>query len=205
MELFKNLLSQMKQQDTTKHDDTEKLVEYGDDCDHSRKEEIFGSVFCVECGIEFENEINYQWYSESTDSSSDDERSSITDHHIMRDTRKSTIPPPSPPPPSPTSTDDTKSVGTIIVRSRKELTQLAKERKVGYYSRKSTKELCEALGAKISKPLKIMFVNSETGHQRGFESINQASKELGVNPGLIHYYMGKEMKIGDETYLVSKL
>ena len=52
MELFKNLLSQIKQQDATKHDDTEKLVEYGEDCDHSRKDEIYGSVFCVDCGIE---------------------------------------------------------------------------------------------------------------------------------------------------------
>ena len=91
------------------------------------------------------------------------------------------------------------------MRSEKELTQLAKERKEKYYSRMSKSQLCEVLGAKISKPLNIMFVNSETGHQRGFKSINQASKELGINPGLIHYYMGKEMRIGDETYLVSRL
>ena len=69
----------------------------------------------------------------------------------------------------------------------------------------SESQLCEVLGVKFSKPLRIMFVNSETGHQCGFKSINQASKELGVNPGLIHYYIGKEMRIGDETYLVSKL
>ena len=109
MDLFKRMLSQIKQQDTTKSSDTERLIEYGDDCDHSRKEEIYGSVFCVDCGIEFENEINYQWYIESTDSSSDDERSGEPsgkpsedlEHHIMRETKKSTSPPP---PPSPTST-----------------------------------------------------------------------------------------------------
>ena len=60
----------------------------------------------------------------------------------------------------------------------------------------SKKDLCEMLGVEITKPLR---------EQRGFHTIYQASRELGVNPGLIHYHMGKEMRIGDVLYTVSKL
>ena len=69
----------------------------------------------------------------------------------------------------------------------------------------SKKELCEVLNTEIVKPHKYIFENKETGESRGFHSIYQASKEMRVNPGLIHHYIGKEMIISGVRFIVSKL
>ena len=73
------------------------------------------------------------------------------------------------------------------------------------YSRMSKKQLCDVLEVKPSKAIKFIFTNKETGDELKFHSMNQASKELKVNPGLISlsYYIGKKMTI--TTYSVVKL
>ena len=69
----------------------------------------------------------------------------------------------------------------------------------------SKEELCEVLNAKIVKPHKIIFKNKDSEEEHGFHSINQAAKELKVNPSLIHhYYPGRKMTTGDITYQVSR-
>ena len=116
---------------------------------------------------------------------------------ILRSLQSNTPPPPSPP----SLVSSTTTNPTCL----KDLIKIARERGMKYQSRMSKSQLCEVLGVSLVRPNKYIFENKETGEQRGFTSLYHASKELGVNPGLIQYYMGKEMRMGDERYVVSKL
>ena len=164
--------------------DSDDYDDYGMNCEH-KKEEINRTVFCVKCGLEFNELVPIPRSLRSTE---------ISDHHVMREDEDEE---PQPPPPSPEPEPTT-------VTCVKDLKALAKSRGIKYYSRISKEELCKVLNAKTVKPFKIIFVNKETEQEQGFHSLNQAAKELKVNPGLIHYHMGNEMTIGDVTYQIVK-
>lgn len=66
------------------------------------------------------------------------------------------------------------------------------------------KQLYDALGIKPPEA-GLIFKNKETGKELRFSSMDKASKELRVNPGLISYYVGKDMTIGQTTYSVTNL
>jgi nicotinamide mononucleotide (NMN) deamidase PncC len=92
------------------------------------------------------------------------------------------------------------------MQTSEELKELAKQRGIKYFSRMSKKKLCEVMGISlVKKPTKITFKNTATGGTLEFPSIYRASKELNVNRGLITYYTDRKIKIGDETYLISRL
>jgi hypothetical protein len=92
------------------------------------------------------------------------------------------------------------------MQTSKELKELAKQRDIKYFSRMNKKKLCEVMGISlVKKPTKITFKNTATGETLEFPSMYRASKKLNVNRGLIAYYTGRKIKIGDETYLIRRL
>ena len=92
------------------------------------------------------------------------------------------------------------------MQTSKELKELAKQRGIKYFSRMNKKKLCEAMGISLAKkPTKITFKNTATEETLEFPSLYRASKELNVNRGLIAYYTDRNIRIGDETYLIKRL
>ena len=131
-------------------------------CNHYRKDDMNGQVFCVDCGEVLDDFTEFIWDSPSPCSDSDYEDD---DHYVIRDSKalqSETPPPPPPPPSSPVSSTPTNP--TCL----KDLIKIARERGVKYHSRMSKSEFCEVLGVSLVRPNKYMFVNKETGEQRGF-------------------------------------
>ena len=97
-----------------------------------------------------------------------------------------------------------------------DLYELAKGKKVKYYIKKNKNELAEILGIDCKdtdftnlktmnrNPTGIILRDEETGKALRFESINAASKKLGVNTGSILYRLKnkKPLKVGDEVFSV---
>ena len=97
-----------------------------------------------------------------------------------------------------------------------DLYELAKKRGVKYYTLKSKKELAEILGIDCKginfndlkhmnkNPTKIILRNEETGEILKFTSINNAAKELKLNPSSIFCSLKnkKLLKINDECFSV---
>ena len=83
-----------------------------------------------------------------------------------------------------------------------ELKIMARVKGVKYFSRKSKKELCEALGMEQpERQTKVELTNKETGEVLRFPSTYKAAKELGINVRVMYNYTKRD-RDGDVIYNV---
>ena len=103
----------------------------------------------------------------------------------------------------------------------RQLTKIAKERKIKYFARYRKNELEKILGLKISKPnetfekycrdkikkpISVILINRKTVKIFNFKSLYSAGKKIGVNPQSISDRIRSktDLCIGENTFLVIK-
>ena len=87
----------------------------------------------------------------------------------------------------------------------KELREAATKLGVKRVTTLSKKQLYEALGIKISNEGKYVLKNLKTGEEHKFKNMKEISNKFNICLGLISYYMGKNITIGENTYSMGKL
>lgn len=156
--------------------------EYYEVCKHTRLENMNGGVFCGECGL-------FERYELMNELCTDFE------YHFAITHRKTINTPVNPPKDS--SLNEHSKV--------KELREAAKKLGFKYTTTMSKKRLCEILGIEISNEGKYVLKNLKTGEEHKFKNIKEISTEFNICLGLISYYMGKNITIGENTYSLEKL
>ena len=86
----------------------------------------------------------------------------------------------------------------------KELREAATKLGVKCVTMMSKKQLCEALGIKISNEGKYVLKNLKTGEEHRFKNQKEISTKFNICQGSISFLLGRTVTIGEKTYSLEK-